>query len=190
MPEVIFNNDDVTVLGPPEFLNVQVDVGPTGLRGSQIFVGTGNPNSISIGQTPLLNDLFINNRTGSEYSYLYQYVSRPGGNTWIPVLKVNPTIYSGIYTVDFSNGSGQVKIPLVNIIETSGVTVSASNFAIQFSIGNDKPTCASISSTIIGGISNDELQISFKGTEFSGGSWIDLEDTVTVHLLITIVVNY
>ena len=43
--EVLVNTDDITVLGPPAQVNVQLDIGATGNRGSQIFVGTGNPNS-------------------------------------------------------------------------------------------------------------------------------------------------
>ena len=59
MPDVLLSNDDVTVLGPPSVVEVLVDIGPSGTRGSQVFVGVGDPNIISIGQTPLLNDLYI-----------------------------------------------------------------------------------------------------------------------------------
>ena len=79
MVSVVLNNDDVTVLAPPAIIEVLVDIGPQGTRGSQFFVGVGNPNSVSIGQTPNLNDLYINTSPGGELGYLYQYRSEPGG---------------------------------------------------------------------------------------------------------------
>ena len=82
MPDVLLDNDDITVLGPPEIVELLVDVGATGTRGSQIFVGIGDPNVVEIGQTPLLNDLYINASPGADYGYLYQYVSQPGENLW------------------------------------------------------------------------------------------------------------
>ena len=72
MPEVLLSNDDVTVLGPPEIVELQVDVGATCVRGSKVFFVAGNPNSIDIGSTPLLNDTYINISPGENYSYLYQ----------------------------------------------------------------------------------------------------------------------
>ena len=104
MPTVLLSNDDITVLGPPSTVELLVDIGPTGTRGSQVFVGNGNPNDIEIGQTPLLNDLYLNIGSGEEYSYLYQYVSEPGGNTWIAVLKMTPTLYSNITPLTFTTG--------------------------------------------------------------------------------------
>ena len=70
MPDVLLDNDDITVLGPPETLELLIDIGPEGARGSQIFVGVGNPNTEEIGQTPLLNDLYINTSPGADYGYL------------------------------------------------------------------------------------------------------------------------
>ena len=93
MPTVVFTNDDVTVLAPPPVVEVLVDIGPQGVRGSQFFVGVGNPNSVDIGQTVNLNDLYINTSPGGELGYLYQYVSEPGGDTWVQVLD--------IYTLQF-----------------------------------------------------------------------------------------
>ena len=62
MTDVLLSNDDITVLGPPAIVELLVDIGPSGTRGSQVFVGVGDPNSIVIGQTPLLNDLYINTK--------------------------------------------------------------------------------------------------------------------------------
>ena len=190
MPDVLLDNDDITVLGPPEVVELLVDIGPTGTRGSQVFVGVGDPNTIEIGQTESLNDLYINTSPGADYGYLYQYVSQPGGNTWIEVLELNPTIYSVNHTTTYVNGIAQVVIPISNI--TSATSLTASNFSVQFSIVNDNPVAASMSIPALAG-GNTNLVINFKAVEHrtdvdSGpyGDWAVLEGEVTTHLFITI----
>lgn len=189
--EVLVNTDEITVLGPPPVVNVQLDVGATGTRGSQIFVGTGDPNSpnVDIGQTPILNDLYINNAPGEEYSYLYQYISSLGTNTWIPILKVNPTIYSANHLQTFSAGTTTISIPIANIVQITGTPLTEENFSIKFSIGHSNPVAASISAVAITGASNDTLSITLKAVESDSGTWSDLSETVTVHTLITVILD-
>ena len=190
MPDVLLDNDDITVLGPPEVVELLVDIGPTGTRGSQTFVGVGDPNIVEIGQTPILNDLYINASPGADYGYLYQYVSEPGGNTWIEVLELNPTIYSVNHTTTYTNGVAQIVIPISDI--TSATSLTANNFSVQFSIVNDNPIAASMSIPALAG-GNTNLVINFKAVEHrtdvdSGpyGDWAVLEGEVTTHLFITI----
>jgi hypothetical protein len=187
--EVLVNTEDITVLGPPPEVKVQLDVGATGTRGSQVFVGTGNPNSVVIGQTPILNDLYINNAPGEEYSYLYQYVSSLGTNTWIPILKVNPTIYSANHLQTFTSGITTISIPIANIVQITGTPLTEENFSIKFSIGHSNPTAASISAVAITGASSDTLSITIKAVESDSGIWGDLSETVTVHVLITVILD-
>ena len=185
----LVSNEDITVLGPPSYVDVLVDVGPTGIRGSQVLVGTGNPNdpNTEIGQTPELNDVFINNATGNEYSWMYQYVSVPGGNTWTPILQVNPTIYSLTETISFTAGVGSLGVTISDIVQSGAASLTAANFSIQFSVGNDKPVSAVINSVAITGATLDTLTISFKALEYDSGTWINLTGDITTHLLITIV---
>ena len=187
--EVLVNTEDITVLGPPPEVKVQLDVGATGTRGSQVFVGTGNPNSVVIGQTPILNDLYINNAPGEEYSYLYQYVSSLGTNTWIPILKVNPTIYSANHLQTFTSGITTISIPIANIVQVTGTPLTEENFSIKFSIGHSSPVAASISAVTITGASSDTLSITIKAVESDSGTWGNLSETVTVHLLITVILD-
>lgn len=185
MPEVLLSNDDLTVLGPPSTIDLSVDFGPQGDRGSQVFVGNGNPNSINIGQTPLLNDLYINISPGDEYSYLYQFVSEPGGNTWIAVLKMNPVLYSSIKTETFVDGQFQLVIPVSDIVEITGATLTASNFNFQYTIENDKPVASSftVQSPLL---DPDFLVVNLTAVEYDAG-WSDLDKEVKLHIFITIV---
>lgn len=194
MPDVLLSNDDVTVLGPPNTVEVLVDIGPTGTRGSQVFAGIGDPNVIEIGQTPILNDLYINASPGENYGYMYQYVSSPGGNTWIQLLSVNPTIYSKNHLATFSSGSVDIDIPINQIITITGTPLSADNFSVQYSIAHDNPVASSMTIPALPG--NGDLRISLTAVEFrsdvdSGpyGDWALLNAEVVVHIFISILVS-
>ena len=189
MPDVLLSNDDVTVLGPPNTVEVLVDIGPTGTRGSQVFSGIGNPNVIEIGQTPILNDLYINAAPGDEYAYMYQYVSSPGGNTWIQLLSVNPTIYSENHLVIFESGTAEIVIPISDIITITGTPLSADNFSIQYSISHDNPIASSMTIPALVYDSSgeaDNLVINFTAVESTAGVWSDLDAEVVIHTFISI----
>lgn len=190
--EVLVNTEEITVLGPPPVVNVQLDIGATGVRGSKVFVGNGAPNSFTTNSTIFnqdiyLNDLYINNSVGEEYSYMYQYISSLGTNTWVPILKINPTIYSKNFLQTFTSGATTIVVPISDIVQTTGSPLTEENFSIKFSIGYANPTAASIASVAITGASNDTLSISLKAAELDSGTWGSLSETVTVNLLITIV---
>jgi hypothetical protein len=188
MPDVVLSNDDLTVLSGPSTIELLVDIGPTGTRGSKVFVGVGNPNSIQIGQTPILNDLYINSAPGVDYGYLYQYLAQPGGNAWVEVLSINPTIYSAFHLTTFLAGtsayasSGSIVIPITDISTVTGLT--AENFNVQYSIQNSKPTASSISSINIDG---SDLVINIELSEYDG-TWGPLEDDLSVHIFISVVI--
>lgn len=183
MPTVLVSNDDLTVLGSPEVVELLVDIGPTGTRGSKIFVGIGDPNLVGIGggQTPILNDLYINSAPGVDYGYLYQYISQPGGNTWVQILKMNPTVFPYINETVFTSGTAQIIIPISSITTQSSIT--AENFNIQYNISNINPVSSSIS--LVEKVGTD-LVITIKAIEYDSG-WSDLSGTVTTYIFISIV---
>jgi hypothetical protein len=184
--EVLLDSDELTVLGPPNQIEVQLDIGSTGIRGSQVYVGNGEPSSITIPNysSILPGDLYINGFPGVNYSWLYQYVVKPGGNTWESVLAINPPLYRHLYSANFVSGSALATIPISSITSsTAGLT--SSNFVVNYNFENDKPVAASITSK---NIVSSNLTISFKAVEFSGGSWIDLVDSsIPIALSISIV---
>jgi hypothetical protein len=190
MPDVLLSNDDITVLGPPAIVELLVDIGPSGTRGSQVFVGVGDPNSIVIGQTPLLNDLYINTSPGGELGYMYQYVSEPGGDTWIKVLDLNPSIYSINYEAIFSAGTTSITIPIADIVEVTGSPLTADNFNVQHSITHSNPIASSISIPALTG-DGSNLVVDITAVEYSSESgpaeWLELDGYLTVHLVVSIV---
>lgn len=185
MPEVIINNESIAVIGPPDTVELVLDIGPKGDRGSQIFIGSGNPNSVSIGATPEFNDLYINASPGADYGYLYQYVSQPGNPTWVEKLKVSPTIYTLIHNTVYTNGEAQILIPVSNITTLTGL--DGSNFAVRYSIEYETNPLASSFSIESAFSSTPDLVINFKAKEFDGTSWTNLNTTVKTHLFISLV---
>lgn len=188
--EVLLSNDDITVLGPPEIVELSLDIGAKGVRGSQFFVGSGNPNSISIGQTPELNDMFINVSPGPNYGYMYQYVSQPGGNTWVEVLRINPAIYSENHLATFAAGTGSatgsasIIIPISNIATVTGDPLTSEDFNVQYSIANQNPVSSAM---IIPSLSGENLVIDLEAMEYVSSSWVPLEGEITVHIFVSIV---
>jgi len=191
MVDVLLNTEDVVVLGPPETIDVLVDIGPQGTRGTKFIVGSGEPNlqttsGVLLGQTLILNDMYINVAPGENYGYLYQYVSQPGGNTWTQILHMNPAIYSAIETVSFSSGNGSITIPIANIVTVTGSPLTASNFNVQYQIEGANPIASSIEIPALAGAGTN-LVINLHASQYSGGSWSVLTGSKTVHLFISIV---
>ena len=193
MAEVALTTDDLTVLGGPATVNLEVDFGPQGDRGSQIFVGNGQPNDPGtvIGQDPEIFDLYINVLTSDEeYLYYYQYQNVSGTNTWVKLFKLIPNVYSTNSTGTFVAGERDINIPVINIVPSDLVgTVTASNFNIQHNIINNTNP---LSSTLTVGeiVTVDDivtLPLSIKAIEFDGADWIDLAGEKTVHLFISVV---
>lgn len=185
--------DQVTVIGGPSTVNVQLDFGPEGTRGSYIYAVNGNPNDVTIGQTPNLNDWCINiNKQDTEYSYMYQYVAIPNGNPskqWKSVLKVNPAIYAANYTTIFTDGEASINVNIANIAKlTTTQNLTSSMFNIQYTIIGSSPTSSALSvQELIASGTDIILPITLKGVEYASGEWSDLSGSKTVHLLITVV---
>lgn len=191
MVDVLLNTEDVVVLGPPDSVDVLVDIGPQGTRGNKFIVGSGEPNALTssgvlLGTTLILNDMYINTAPGANYGYMYQYISQSGGNTWVQVLKINPAIYSAVETVSFTSGSGSITIPISNIVTVSGSPLTASNFSVQFQIEGPNPIASSMEIPALAGAGTN-LVINFDAVQYSGGSWSALSGSKTVHIFISIV---
>jgi hypothetical protein len=191
MPDILLSNDDITVLGGPAIVNLEVDFGPQGDRGSQIFICNGDPNETAIGQTPKVFDLCINNlRLHEDYLAYYQYINNAGTNEWVKLFNLIPNTYSLNDTGTFSSsGVRHINVPLINIVPAELIgSVTAANFNVQYSILNQNPVSSSISiGEIITDGDNLALPISIKAVEYSNNSWSNLTGVQTVHLFITVV---
>lgn len=172
--DVILESQEIVVLGGPSNIEVQLDTGATGQRGSTTYVGTGLPSSATIPNysSVLPGDLYINTSPGANYSWMYQYLVKPGGNTWEPILQLNPSLYHSVHEVAFTDGVGSVTIPISNIT-TSQAAFTPENFAVGFVFENENPVAGAISAK---SISLGNLVINFTAAELSAGSWVNYSD--------------
>lgn len=97
--EVVLTEDSLDVAAAPNNISVAIDIGPEGERGSQIFTGEYNPNSISVaqfaintGETPKYNDVFLRTDSGTSYGTFYSYSNTPGGDQWESILSLIDTM--------------------------------------------------------------------------------------------------
>jgi hypothetical protein len=145
---VVVTNDDLTVLGPPASIDLQVDIGPEGPRGSYIYSGFNDPNTVSgpfINNPQDIGDLYY--RTSN--NTIYQYSSVPGGDQWVEIssLTVSATEAQDLYNAAellsassiyyAQSASASAEQALVNALSAS---------ATYLTIGSASSTYATITS--------------------------------------------
>lgn len=185
---------DVVISGGPATVNVELDFGPAGERGSKTFVGYGNPNapSMTFPETPIALDLFINigqfDET-SEYLSMYQYVMESGSMAWKYVVSLVPTIFSDNYTATFTDGEASIDIPLNSFVpSTILATVDSDNFNTQVTINNLQPVSFGVSAGSIATSGNlRTLTLDISAVEFISGEWIPLDGQKVIQTFITMV---
>jgi hypothetical protein len=183
----VVETDSITVFGPPETIEVSLDIGATGERGSLIYSGSGDPNlntGVFINEQPKLSDLYLRTDTGADYGLIYQYNAVPGGNEWQSILKIIPILYSTIEEVEFISGSASVTIPLSNIYEDAPSSLTANNFSVQLTPEYSEAVALSISTK---GLTTGESKSLVIGMRAKSGT-TDLNDTINVNMLITVVI--
>jgi hypothetical protein len=135
MAEVIVSSQDLTVLGGPATVNLEVDFGKQGQRGSQIFGGLGPPSldNIPQSQTLQVGDMYINiDPNDPGYSYVSQYTA----DGWVDFFRLVPLALSVNKTLTFSEyGVASLVIPLDQYLEESVINaLDADSINVQFSM--------------------------------------------------------
>lgn len=185
---------ELVLSGGPATVNVEVDFGTQGERGSKTFVGYGNPNDISVilPEAPIVLDMFINISQYSEtapYLGMYQYVVENGTTLWKYVVTLVPTIYSDNYETTFELGETTINVPLNSFVPSAILSsVESSSFNIQVNVNNLLPVSFGVT---VGSIETNSglrsLAVDIKAIEYSNNEWIDLDGPKTVQLFITMV---
>ena len=187
MPTVLLNTDDLTVFGGPEVVELSVDIGPEGDRGSKIFVGDGNPNDNpgNIIGTVQYNDMYIDTAT----SLMYQYISEPSGDTWEEVLSLAPVLFSSSYATTFTDGEATIDVPLPTISSNLDLSTPATRLNVQFNIEHTKPIASSVEKSIVSVSSVNNLRLSLNAVDidFTSLEAAKLSGEKTVQVFITLI---
>jgi hypothetical protein len=187
MAEVLLSSDELTVLGGPAEISVEVDFGPQGDRGSLILYGLGKPDDVVLPETPQVYDSYINLlNSDDEYLFMYQYIAGPnaGAPIWTRLFKLVPNFYAENLERTFASGLLSINIPLAAIVGN----YTAENFNVQVQILGQNPIASSVSISEIE-ISNNlvTLPISINAVELVDDVWSPINNQKTIHLFITVV---
>jgi len=198
MVDAVLFTDELAVFSGPDQVEVQLDYGPNGDRGSLIFVANGQPDEIDweneIGQDPKLFDLFVNldsQDVDNEYLMIYQYREALGTTQWQPLTKLIPNTYSSNVSIGFPTVN-YCYINTSQIVDPSYVgSTDASNFSVQvtFSTSAGYPIVSSIKTEKIDATLSEpeKLKITFYAKEFNGASWVDISEPRMANLHISVV---
>jgi hypothetical protein len=192
MAEVLLSSDELTVLGGPAEISVDVDFGPQGDRGSLILYGLGKPDDVVLPETPQVYDSYINLLTSDdEYQFMYQFIAGPnnGSPVWTKLFKLTPNIYSENLVRTFVDGQIDINIPVAAIVPSDLIgNYTAENFNVQVSVLGTSPISLGVSVSEIEIVSDlVSLPISINAIEYLESEWVAAEGQKTVHLLITVV---
>lgn len=197
------SSDNITILGGPSKLEVDLNLGASGTRGSLFFVDTKNPNNLNPNQdfatVPVIFDIFINVNTASEdYLQAYQYVNQDGINTWIPIFQMTQSVYSVNEVVEFEDGQASLNINVSGLgfdrLPFENTDNSFAYFNVQATINNtnlidlEEEVLPSFVSVVVDDAYFDNsgsfdpgefplfLPITLKGLEFNEGTWTPINN--------------
>jgi hypothetical protein len=125
MVDILLSSDDLSVFGGPASIDVNVDIGAQGVRGSYIFTGPGKPTDPDV-EFPLEIkpfDLYINLKPSDlEYLFLYQYGNINGVLQWSRVLRLIPNTALANIPVIFYNGEAVTFVAQPGVLESIGLS--------------------------------------------------------------------
>lgn len=191
MVNVLLATDELTVLGGPTEISVDLDFGPQGDRGSLILYGLGQPSTVELPEIPQIYDTYINLLTSDpEYLFMYQYIAGAGGSpSWVKLFKLIPNTYGENLARTFVNGAIQINIPVAAMVPEDQLgSYTAADFNIQCNVLNVNPVSLGVTVGDIEFFDNlISLPITINAIEYSNGEWSALVGQKMVHLSITVV---
>lgn len=193
MVDVILDTPDIRVLGGPSVVDLELDFGRQGARGSNIYAGFGKPSPTTLPSGYQIKDLYINlDPDDDEYSCIYQYtttvVDDIAINEWVLLLRISPATLSINATLEFTAGTTEYIIPIDNYFPEDVLQqISEQNVNIQLSFNGTDPIASSIASAVISTIQNPPktiLTITINAVSFDGTNWTQVSGNVNAHMLV------
>lgn len=186
-------SSDVSVIGGAAAVNVSVDYGLKGDRGSFFLYGNGKPNEVTLPESPKAYDMYVNlNPADSEYRFVYQYINTPSGLDWVSIFQMVPDMYTTARTATFTDGQTTIYIPAVLVVGNSqrAASLISSNYSVIATISGDAPIASSIS---VGDTQTDSqnivsIPITINAAKRNGNNtWSNLSGEARVFLQITVI---
>jgi len=192
---------DLTVFGGPSSINVDVDFGTQGERGSRIYGVTADPRlstTLKEFDSKIFDLVIVLTDLTGDYLTIYQKVGA-GNEDWTPLAELFPNIFSTKQTKTFTGGTASVEIVLNDVFTIENQNYDVSKFAIQCSIEDrvnqtKRPVSSSISLAVNAVADDQVLTITINAIEYNstggvGGTpvWQNVIGERVIHVLATVV---
>ena len=190
MADVVLSTVDLDVFGGPSSIDVSVDFGATGRRGSYIWSGALPPEQQLIGQDVLLLDFYINTNTGA----VLQYVLQIGNPVWVPIFSLTLPQVSIVTPITFTAGVGQLIVPTSALnpyqdVEPELLPIVVEDLVIRYNIEAAAPTSSTFNAVIqtnpLDGIEYLIITINAVAFNSGAGTWGALTGSNKVHWFVT-----
>ena len=139
MADIVLSSEDLTVFGGPTSLNVDVDFGPTGLRGSRIYGVAADPR---IATTEKPSDIqnydiaMVISPSEPDYLTVYQKTGTTGED-WIQFASLVPNVFSTKVYATFTDGVAVGILPASDLFTLDEYV--AENFMVNVTLENENP---------------------------------------------------
>lgn len=195
---IVVSETEINVAGFVDQIDLSVDVGPEGRRGSITFSGPGlppsSPNSSVTDIYGMVDvfepgDLYIQTGSGTpNYAYLYIYQQQPGGDVWTAICPLQPHLYNSDLQFTFTAGvSDEKTILLDDIFGTATTTVPATDFIIQATaVMNDTNVHVFSVKSVAVDNGNGLLKIILNGRTLGATTVANASGNITINLSIGI----
>lgn len=198
MPDSNVSAIDLTVFGGPTTVDVDVDFGPQGTRGSRLTAVIGNPTDVNIAKPSdaIIGDLVLNvSPSTSDYLTLYQKIGA-SSEDWQELVELYPNIYSDRRTVTFEGGAASTTITLNNIFTITDQNYDVSRFTVQHNVEDrtagtpNYPMATSVSVAISQSGNDQVMTVTIKGAEYNAtllpnNPWQLINGDRVLHLFVT-----
>ena len=189
MAEIILSTEDLTVFGGPSSIDLDIDFGPTGTRGSRIYGVSADPRLVTTQKPADIQNYdiaMVISPSEPDYLTVYQKIGTTS-DEWIQFASLVPNVYSAKTYITFSNGVATGAIPASDLFILDSYT--ADQFMVQVAIEEEdavtKPSSVGISLAVedVGG--KKVLYITATAAEFDAGTWSAINGQRIAHLFIS-----
>lgn len=138
MTDVILSTEELSVFGGPASINVGIDFGPTGTRGSRIYGVETDPRLITTEKPADIQNYdlaMVISPSEPDYLTVYQKIGTTD-EEWLQFASLIPNVFSTKAKVTFTNGVATGILPVSDIFTLDANAYIADNFMVQISIEN------------------------------------------------------
>lgn len=198
MVDVVYSSDDLTVVGGPSSINVNVSSGSRGIRGSRIYSISADPRTLTTQELPsdlLEYDLAIVVDADTQDAFAIYQKTGTSPQDWEPLPPLALNVFSTKTAIAFNEfGIAIAPIPVSLIFDLEDYSVD--KFVVQYQLedtnegGNTYPVSSSISLSVVPDLENNiqNLVAVIKAVEFNGTSWVPITSALrTIHAFITVI---